>query len=135
MDFNWKLFWNVVRIAFGAVILIAAFVLLIYSLQEVYHAENWKKEFVWSVVFAAGFLSVYGLQRIITVDYGFWGVMVPVFASFAHLRKFPYWASVLLFRRDKLRKEYKELQMTNAAAVRTYQQALHYVGLDFHFKE
>lgn len=32
MEFNWKLFWNVVRIAFGAVILVAAFVLLIYSL-------------------------------------------------------------------------------------------------------
>ena len=71
-------------------------VLLIYSLQEVYHAENWKKEFVWSAVFAAGFLGAYGLQRIITMDYGFWGVMVPVFASFAHLRKFPPWASVLL---------------------------------------
>ena len=71
-------------------------VLLIYSLQEIYRAKNWKKEFLWSVVFAAGYLGVYGLQHIITMDYGFFGVMVPVLVSFAHLRKFPYWASVLL---------------------------------------
>lgn len=72
-------------------------VLLIYSLQEIYRAKSWKKEFLWSAVFAAGFLAVYGLQRVITLDYGFWGVMVPVFVSFAHVRKFPRWASVLLF--------------------------------------
>lgn len=71
-------------------------IVLIYTLQEVYRAKNWKKEFWWSVLFAAGFLSAYGLQRIITMDYGFWGIMVPVFGSFAHLRKFPHWASVLL---------------------------------------
>jgi len=45
------------------------------------------------------------------------------------------WGSVLLLRREKLRQQYEELQMTNAAAVQTYQQALQYVGLDFHFKE
>ena len=45
------------------------------------------------------------------------------------------WATVLLFRRNKLRKEYETLRMTNTDAVQTYQQALHYVGLDFHFKE
>ena len=71
-------------------------ILLIYALQESYRAENGKKEFLWSALFAVGFLAAYGLQRIITMDYGFWGVMVPVFVSFAHLRKFPHWASVLL---------------------------------------
>ena len=45
------------------------------------------------------------------------------------------WVEVLLFRRDKLQKEYEGLQMTSVNAVRSYQQALHYVGLDFHFKE
>jgi len=45
------------------------------------------------------------------------------------------WVTVLLFRREKLQKEYEELRMTNPAAVKTYQQALHYVGLDFHFEE
>jgi len=45
------------------------------------------------------------------------------------------WVTAVLFRRDNLRRQYQELQMTNAAAVQTYQQALNYVGLDFHFKE
>lgn len=45
------------------------------------------------------------------------------------------WVTVLLFRREKLLKEYQGLQMMNTDAVQTYQQALHYVGLDFHFKE
>lgn len=45
------------------------------------------------------------------------------------------WVTALLFRRDSLRRQYEELQMTSADAVQTYQQALNYVGLDFHFKE
>ena len=61
-----------------------------------YRAKTWKKEALWSVLFAAGFLSAYGIQHIITMDYGFWGIMVPVFVSFAHQRKFPRWASVVL---------------------------------------
>lgn len=55
-------------------------------------------------------------------------ILLPVFWSVR-------WVSVLLFRREKLRKQYEELQMTNTDAVQTYQQALQYVGLDFHFKE
>ena len=71
-------------------------ILLIYILQEMYRAQTKKKEALWSVLFAAGFLSAYGIQHIITMDYGFWGIMVPVFVSFAHQRKFPRWASVVL---------------------------------------
>ena len=74
----------------------SASILLIYILQEMYRAKTWKKEALWSVLFAAGFLSAYGIQHIITMDYGFWGIMVPVFVSFAHQRKFPRWASVVL---------------------------------------
>ena len=71
-------------------------ILLIYILQEMYRAQTRKKEALWSVLFAAGFLIAYGIQHIITMDYGFWGIMVPVFVSFSHVRKFPHWASVLL---------------------------------------
>ena len=71
-------------------------VLLIYALQAAYHAENWKKQALWSTVFAAGFLAVYGLDQVLRIDYGFWGVMVPVFVSFAHLQKLPHWTAVLL---------------------------------------
>ena len=68
-------------------------ILLIYALQASWQAE---KRTLWSILFAVGFLGAYGLDRLITIDYGFWGVMVPVFVSFAHIRNFPHWASVLL---------------------------------------
>lgn len=66
---------------------------LSYALQASY--EN-KHRALWSILFCAGFLAVYGLNQRFTIDYGFWGVMVPVFVTFAYLRKFPRWASVLL---------------------------------------
>lgn len=69
-------------------------ILLIYSLQASY--QGGKRQTLWSILFAVGLFAVYGLDRLITIDYGFWGVMVPVFASFAHVRKFPHWASVIL---------------------------------------
>ena len=45
------------------------------------------------------------------------------------------WVSALLFRRDSLRRQYEELRTADTDAVSDYQQALNYVGLDFHFKE
>ena len=74
----------------------ACSILLIYTLQAMYQVKTWQKEALWSIVFAAGFLGAYGLNRILTIDYGFWGIMTPVFASFAFVRKMPRWASVLL---------------------------------------
>lgn len=71
-------------------------ILLIYALQASYAAKSWQKQMLWSGLFCVGFLTVYALDRLITIDYGFWGVMAPVFVSFAYLRKFPHWASVLL---------------------------------------
>lgn len=69
---------------------------LIYLLQASYQAQTWHRQMLWSMLFAAGVLAVYGINRILIIDYGFWGVMTPVFASFAFLRKFPRWASVVL---------------------------------------
>ena len=71
-------------------------ILLVYALRAMYQAKTWQKEALWSIVFAAGFLGAYGLTRILSIDYGFWGIMTPVFASFAFARKMPRWASVLL---------------------------------------
>lgn len=68
-------------------------ILLIFALQASYES---KRKPLWSILFCAGFLTVYGLNQTITIDYGFWGVMTPVFVSFAYLRRFPRWASVLL---------------------------------------
>lgn len=45
------------------------------------------------------------------------------------------WATAVLFRRDNLRRQYEELQLANLDAIQIYQQALNYVGLDFHFEE
>ena len=68
-------------------------ILLIYALQASYEKKN---QALWSILFCAGFLAAYGLDQLLTIDYGFWGIMAPVFVAFAHLRKFPHWASVLL---------------------------------------
>ena len=56
---------------------------MIYLLQAAHSAADWKKQTLWSVLFCAGFLAVYGLNQVLTIDYGFWGVMTPVFAAFS----------------------------------------------------
>lgn len=71
----------------------SASVLLIYALQASYEGE---KKTLWSIVFGAGFLGVFALTRVIAIDYGFWGILTPVLVSFAHIRKFPGWAAVLM---------------------------------------
>ena len=58
-------------------------ILLIYLLQQSQQANTWQKQALWSVLFCAGFLGTYGLHRVLTIDYGFWGTMTPVFVAFA----------------------------------------------------
>ena len=70
----------------------SASVLLIYALQAAWES----KKALWSAVFAAGVLAAAGLDMLATIDYGFWGIMVPVMVSFAHVRKFPRWAEVAI---------------------------------------
>ena len=70
----------------------SASVLLIYALQA-----SWQSgKAIWSVVFAAGIVAAIGLDMLVTIDYGFWGIMIPVMVSFAHVRKFPRWAEVVI---------------------------------------
>ena len=70
----------------------SASVLLIYALQA-----SWQSgKAIWSVVFAAGIVAAIGLDMLVTIDYGFWGIMIPVMVSFAHVRKFPRWAEVVM---------------------------------------
>ncbi|MGI6279786.1 MAG: nucleotidyltransferase family protein [Acutalibacteraceae bacterium] len=45
------------------------------------------------------------------------------------------WVSVLLFKRDKIKKRVKDQSLITAQSVSDYQQALIFVGLDFNFKE
>ena len=70
-------------------------IVLIYLLQASYQAKSSKLQMLWSVLFCAGFLGVYGLDQVLTIDYGFWGVLTPVMVSVAHVRKWPRWAEVL----------------------------------------
>ena len=67
-------------------------VLLIYALQA--SCETGK--ILWSVVLAAGIVAAVGLDMLVTIDYGFWGIMIPVMVSFAHARKFPRWAEAVM---------------------------------------
>ena len=71
-------------------------VLLIYLLQALYRAQDWQRRFWLSMLFAVAFSGVYGLTRFLSLDYGFWGIMTPVFVSLAHVRKWPRWAEMLL---------------------------------------
>ena len=61
-------------------------ILLIYALQAMYRAKNWKREFLWSVIFTAGVIAALAMDRLLTIDYGFWGIMVPVFVAFAQVK-------------------------------------------------
>ena len=42
---------------------------------------------------------------------------------------------LLLFRRDKVRSKLEEMQQVSTENVTAYQNELHYVGLDFNYKE
>lgn len=56
-------------------------ILLIYLMQAVERAQNWKQQFLWSALFAAGVFLALGMTQIVTIDYDFWGIMTPVFAA------------------------------------------------------
>ena len=58
-------------------------ILLIYSLQTVNGAQNLKQQFLRSALFASGLVAAMGIDRLLTIDYGFWGIMTPVFAAFS----------------------------------------------------
>jgi len=71
-------------------------ILLIYALQEVYKAKNPQKQMLWSVLFAVGMMAALKIDQFLTIDYGFFGIMIPVLISFAHVRGFPRWAEILM---------------------------------------
>ena len=58
-------------------------ILLIYLLQAAGRAQNWKQQFWRSAIFAAGIFLALGMTQILSIDYGFWGIMTPVFAAFS----------------------------------------------------
>ena len=59
-------------------------ILMIYALQTFQKTPG----FLTGLLFAAAVATVYILNQIFTLDYGFWGCMVPVFAAVFHHTKF-----------------------------------------------
>ena len=62
-------------------------ILLIYCLQALYNEQDWLRQFLLSLLFACLFAGVYGLTHLVTIDYGFWGVLLPVGVYLARDRK------------------------------------------------
>ena len=53
---------------------------MVWALQELQKKKTW----LWAAVFAALVAAVAWLNSVLTIDYGFWGCMLPVFAALAH---------------------------------------------------
>lgn len=45
------------------------------------------------------------------------------------------WVDTLLFHRGRIAQRNTDIQRTNAESIQQFEQALHYVGLDYHFEE
>lgn len=65
---------------FSILITFSLSILMIYALQ------NWKekKTALSGLVFGTSVAAVYVLNQVLTIDYGFWGCMLPVFAAALH---------------------------------------------------
>jgi hypothetical protein len=68
-------------------------------------AAHRKQDLLSKCLVVLGIFTVYFLCEILpgllpgtdfSIDYGFWGIMIPVLVSFARLHKFPRWAELLL---------------------------------------
>ena len=65
---------------FSILITFSLSILIIYALQD----WKQKKTALSGLVFAASVIAVYLLNQWLTIDYGFWGCMLPVFAALLH---------------------------------------------------
>ena len=56
------------------------------SILTIFAMQNWKEQrsLPSGLVFAAAIAAVFALNRLFTIDYGFWGCMLPVFAAIPH---------------------------------------------------
>lgn len=56
------------------------------SILMIYAMQNWKqkKTALSGLVFLASVITVYFLNQVFEIDYGFWGCMLPVFAALPH---------------------------------------------------
>ena len=59
----------------------ACAILLIYTLQNACKAQQLWKQTLWLALLIIEFIVVAGLNQKLTIGYGFWGIMTPVYAS------------------------------------------------------
>lgn len=76
-------------------------ILITFSLAIclIYAMQNWKEkqDLLSGLIFAAAVAAVYGLNQQFTIDYGFWGCMLPVFAAIPHKTRYDrYPVSILM---------------------------------------
>jgi hypothetical protein len=57
-------------------------ILLSYLLMAVKQSNDWRKRYLWSSLFAAGVFAALAIDWLLDIDYGFWGIMAPVFVTF-----------------------------------------------------
>ena len=60
------------------------------SILVIYGLQHFKKHrtVLSGLVFAGSVAAVWGLNQVLTIDYGFWGCMLPVFAALPHGTKY-----------------------------------------------
>jgi len=69
---------------FSILITFSLSILMIYALQ----AWNETKRALSGLIFVALVVAIYWLNQILTIDYGFWGCMLPVFAALPHKTRY-----------------------------------------------
>ncbi|MBE6978549.1 MAG: hypothetical protein E7438_08000 [Ruminococcaceae bacterium] len=59
------------------------------SIPVIYLLQEWKtrKNLMWMMPFSAAVAAAYVLNQYVTIDYGFWGMMLPVFVALIYPEK------------------------------------------------
>lgn len=115
--------------------------------EFLYESGNWGK--MYNHVLSAGVKNIAvtgknGGERSRRIISGFFPSLSIMQEKYPILYKLPFllpvfwiirWITAVLFRRDNLRRQKQILQISSKENIESYQQALNYVGLDFHFEE
>ena len=65
-------------------------ILLVYQVQACKRAlaqRKWWAALLWLALFAASLAGVYGLTTVLYIDYGFWGILIPVWTTLPDYRE------------------------------------------------
>ncbi len=71
------------KIYFDVLITFSFSIILIFLLQKTHDEENFHKRLIFIFLFLSLTITTYFFTENVTVDYGFWGIMLPVFPALA----------------------------------------------------